>query len=405
MSGATNGGTYNEIDVTGYVTANGEYSFALTPLTNTNLRLATRETTNPPQLVITQDVSGNTPPTAGDVVLTTDEDTPGVWTPVVSDPDPDTLSCTIVSQPSNGSATVNADCSSGTYTPDPESNGSDSFVYDVSDGSLSNTATVSVTVTPLNDDPTVDAQAVSVAQDVAVTIVLTASDIDGDCPLGFAVGTAPLNGSLGPITNDQCTAGVASAEILYTPDAGYSGPDSFTFTAIDPTGAVSIPATVTLTVDPPQTNFTFNAVADTWVDANSVDRNYGTSRAMRVDGSPDRRSYLRFDVAGITGAVLSATLRVYANSNHSTGYSVRDVADNTWNESSVTYTNAPSHGGVLGMSGATNGGTYNEIDVTGYVTANGEYSFALTPLNNTNLRLATRETTTPPQLIIIVGSP
>jgi hypothetical protein len=199
---------------------------------------------------VTATFTRNSPPTAGDVVMVTDEDVVGGWTPVVSDPDPDTLTCSISSAPATGSATVATDCSSGTYTPDPDSNGPDSFVYQVSDGSLSDTGSVSVTVNPVSDDPTADAQAVSATQDVAVTVVLTGSDVDGDCPLSFAVGS-PSNGSLGAITNEQCTGGVASAEVVYTPDLGFSGSDSFTFTTEDPSTAVSLPATVDITVDPP----------------------------------------------------------------------------------------------------------------------------------------------------------
>ena len=61
---------------------------------------------------------------------------------------------------------------------------------------------------------------------------------------------------------------------------------------------------------------------------------------------------------------------------------MQEVSDNGWGELSITYANAPGFGPVLGASGPTTGGTYSEIDVTG----NGSFSFALPPLNNTNLR-------------------
>jgi hypothetical protein len=55
-----------------------------------------------------------------------------------------------VSQPSHGSAAVNADCSAGSYTPEANYNGSDSFSYKANDGQAdSNTAGVSITVLPV----------------------------------------------------------------------------------------------------------------------------------------------------------------------------------------------------------------------------------------------------------------
>lgn len=54
-----------------------------------------------------------------------------------------------------------------------------------------------------------------------------------------------------------------------------------------------------------------------------------------------------------------------------------------------------------GPSGDTTNGAYVEIDVTGYVNGNGSFSFALTPLNNTTLSLASGEAGTPPELVIV----
>ena len=204
-------------------------------------------------------------------------------------------------------------------------------------------------------------------------------------------------------------ATVAGAQPSYT-DATTQPLTTYSYTveASDAAGNVSgqsTPMTV-VTPPPPPTSITLIPVADSYVEGASAGSNYGTRVSMLVDGSPDKRSYVRFDVAGVSGAVTSATLRVYANSTHSQGYEVQGVADNGWNELTITYANAPGFGPLLGTSGAVSAGSYAEIDVTGYVTGNGSFSFALTPLNNTNLRLSAREdSANPPELIVDTGAP
>ena len=70
-----------------------------------------------------------------------------------TDVDGDTLTAVLVSGPAHGTLTLNAD-GSFTYTPDANYNGSDSFTYKANDGSAdSNVATVSLTVSAVNDAP------------------------------------------------------------------------------------------------------------------------------------------------------------------------------------------------------------------------------------------------------------
>ncbi len=108
--------------------------------------------------------------------------------------------------------------------------------------------TFQVTVTGANDGPTASDQSVSTTEDLATTITLTGSDIDGDS-LTFAIGTGPTNGSLGAIGTPTCAAGSCSATVTYTPDADTNGDDSFTFTVFDGS-ATSAPATISITVSP-----------------------------------------------------------------------------------------------------------------------------------------------------------
>jgi hypothetical protein len=96
---------------------------------------------------------GNDPPDAVDDMATTTKDTPVTISVLTNDTDPqsDPLTVTAVGTPANGSATTNG--TTVTYTPTPGFEGTDVFTYTASDGSLTDTATVTVQVNasaPLN---------------------------------------------------------------------------------------------------------------------------------------------------------------------------------------------------------------------------------------------------------------
>jgi hypothetical protein len=157
-----------------------------------------------------------------------------------SDPDGDALAAAKAGDPGHGTVTVNAD---GTYTYIPASgySGPDAFTYTVSDGSLQDTGTVSITVTTaVNHAPVAVDDAYSVAQDSVLngsSVLANDSDPDGDA-LTAAKATNPSHGTVTVNANGTFT---------YTPAAGYSGPDAFTYTVSDgslqDTGIVSIAVT------------------------------------------------------------------------------------------------------------------------------------------------------------------
>jgi VCBS repeat-containing protein len=154
-----------------------------------------------------------------------------------TDPESDPLTAAAVTQPSNGSLTLNAD-GSFNYQPAINFSGTDSFTYVANDGtSNSAPATVTITVTPLNHAPIAHNQSVSTPEGNAKAITLNATDVDND-PLTYTVTSNVTHGAL------SCSAAGACN---YTPTANFVGSDSFTFTAND--GQVdSNTATVSITV-------------------------------------------------------------------------------------------------------------------------------------------------------------
>ena len=107
-----------------------------------------------------------------------------------------------------------------------------------------------------NNAPTALAGSASTLEDQAVTLTLTGTDNENDT-LGFAIVTAPTQGSLGAIT----PTGPQSATVLYTPNADANGSDSFTFTVNDGQ-ATSAAANVALTITPVNDVPSFNAGAN-----------------------------------------------------------------------------------------------------------------------------------------------
>ena len=114
------------------------------------------------------------------------------------------------------------------------------------------------------------------------------------------------------------------------------GPYTLVARATDNVGNTTDSAPITVTVNnatpPPPTTLTFAPVVDADVNEGSPGTNYGTNVLLRLDGGadPDRESYLRFAVSGVTGTVQSAKLRLYSPNGTDNGPAVYPVSDTTW---------------------------------------------------------------------------
>jgi VCBS repeat-containing protein len=179
----------------------------------------------------------NDAPVCSPVTLTTAEDTPGQTNPSCTDVEGNPLTYSIVAQPTHGTASVAA--GKLAYTPAANYNGADSFTYKANDGTVdSNTATVSVTVTAVNDAPVCSPVTLNTVENTPGQANPSCTDVDGN-PLTYSIVTQPMHG----------IAYVVASKLSYTPTASYRGPDSFTYKANDGT-VDSNTATISVIVIP-----------------------------------------------------------------------------------------------------------------------------------------------------------
>ncbi len=211
---------------------------------------------------ITFNVFDPTDPTPPNPIVndafTVDEDTtltvaaPGVLANDAAPPSP-TRVVTLVSGPSNGSLTFNPD-GSFIYTPDPNFNGDDSFVYRVTDPvtGLDDTATVNIDVNPVNDDP---------IPGLDQFTMTSGQTLDIDAPILLINDSDIENQALTIVGNGGASNGTVTISpqggITYLPDSGFSGVDTITYTLQDSQGGQAT-GTVEITVlpvnTPPETN-------------------------------------------------------------------------------------------------------------------------------------------------------
>ena len=156
-----------------------------------------------------------------------------------TDPEGDILTVIKTTKPANGELTVNTN-GSIIYVPNADFHGIDTFNYTVSDGNGGqSTAVVSINVFKVNRAPVAknDSRSTKVNTPVVILVLGNDVDLDGDA-LTITESTAPANGNI--FVNSDGT-------ITYTPNAGFSGTDSFYYTITD--GYAVSTAKVTVTID------------------------------------------------------------------------------------------------------------------------------------------------------------
>ena len=345
-------------------------------------------------------VALNSPPTAdNDAYSVAEGGTLTIPAPGVLDGDVDPegdapITAVLVAGPANASTfTLNAD-GSVAYTHNGSETTTDAFTYQASaGGQLSTTATVTITITTVNDPPTAVDDANTTTEDAPVTAGapgVLANDTDpdpGDTRTVVSVNGVPGNVGVATTTVNGGTVTLnANGSYTYNPGtafqslgAGQNGTDTFTYTLQDAAGAPSNVATVTITVtglnDAPVVTagagaaaFTEDgpavAVAPALTVTDADDTNLESATVQITVNYQNGQDVLAFTTqAGISGAFTAATGTLTL-----TGTST--VANYQIALQSVTYTNASQNPSTLArtVQVQVNDGTVNSNASTRTVT-------------------------------------
>ena len=255
---------------------------------------------------------------------------------------------------------------------------------------------VSVTPQPAADTPPLVAITAPLAgraytAGVPIQFVGTANDLeDGDLTASLAW-TSDRDGTLG--TGGSFTRPLSA------------GMHRITASATDG-GTLTSSAEVMITVEAP-TTLQVVPTADAYVDSASASANFGASSILSVNSA--RTTYLRFTVNGIgTRQVVRAALRLQVDGSSAAaspaGGTVHTISNGTWGERTITAKSRPLvDGPAFGSVGAVKPGQVVEFDLTGAVTGDGTYDLALVSPSADNANYRSRETLTPPKLVLALS--
>ena len=147
----------------------------------------------------------------------------------------------VETQPSNGVSSLSTSNTKITYTPNANFNGEDSLEYSYTKDAHTYTATVTISITAVNDTPTAGDEAVSTNEDTEITITPAITDVEDTTPDITSIDNVDATLGSAVITTDK-------QGIIYTPLANANGVDTFDYTVTDSDGATAT-GTITLTID------------------------------------------------------------------------------------------------------------------------------------------------------------
>jgi VCBS repeat-containing protein len=293
--------------------------------------------------------SGNNAPVGVSSTASGSEDGPPITGRVqATDSDSSTLTYALVASSAvGGSASINANTGDYSFTAAKDFNGTASFRFTASDGSLTSSPTpVTIAIAAVNDAPVAAADSGSTNQGTPVLLNVLANDtdVDGDALTIAAVGGA-ANG----------TVQILNGQVRYAPNSGFTGNDSFAYTVSDGAGgtaqasaAVSVgsasPSSAAVSVTFRQGTNGYAGAVDTVLKENKAALSFGDAVVLRsaLDGAKDSDALLRFDGLFGTGPgqipvgaqIVSATLQLQVTGASAAGGTFNRMLVG-WTESST----------------------------------------------------------------------
>jgi len=239
------------------------------------------------------------------------------------------------------------------------------------------------------------------------TVQITLNSSPTGAPVAYDGGTP----SAAPLTK---TAAIGYKPAISAADSFVSGGITRVFGTWSDSGArthfITVPAvnttyTATYTSGSVATDtLRFTPEADTWVDASRPTTSNGTSSRMSVDNSPVSQSFVRFPISGLAGRrIVGVKLRMHQVDASPVGGRVYGISSNSWTESTTWNTKPVIDGPQAAAFGAVSAGNWYTVDLgAGFVTGEGKRSLALDSTSGDGSRWGTRQSATPPELLVEV---
>ena len=244
------------------------------------------------------------------------------------------------------------------------------------------------------------------ASTVPVTADFSAIPTSGSAPLMVAF----HDQSGGVPTSWSWDFGDGSTSTAQNPIHSYGAPGTYTVSlTVQDADGNSDTATKTnlINVTPSALSLTLLPTDDAYVKSGSPKQNFGSDSTLRVySASSQTRSFLKFNVQGLSGTPASAMLRLWVSSPSKQPDSLYQTAETNppWTQTTLTWLTQPTTvGSALDSETPAVKGAWLQFDLGSAITGNGTYGFALTGGGSTAAIYSSSEGTNPPQLMITTG--